>query len=507
MKKLLGFIVVLATALALHAEPERVSMIVGTSKTVETPFTIESFRVIPNTNKVIVDTSDSTLRMTANAIGEFTVIVEGSGLKQEYSLSVKSNLTTTLKQLRTDLDALTELDIAINEDHITIRGTVTNPEHWQYLSTVLPNYSGKVINYTSFRPSTATLQNLRKMLEKADFTFAEDGMPPTTGQLSMTLAPDAVTITGEMYSEEEIAKIRQILSTQTWLSTDGSVGKDKGVVRGIINLSVINTVLQVDVVYVGVTDSDLSHIGNDGSGPSFSASIGYLRDLLLGSNSASKSLVFGGNMNSTVTFLAQNGLTRAYNAGHVSFSNNDPEGGKLHTGGTTYVKVNGVENGSLQNIEYGLKMNVKGTLVGKNRVRLNLDLTNSSLINKDADSYDIATDTTKQTIICDLNKTIAVAGAKSIAQNTSRSGMPFLRNTPVLRWFVSADNGSETCKKLLILVCPRLNNPDEAPQIEISLDQETKSTYKDAQRDTDEVYEEKNEKFTGFWSWLNWFCW
>ena len=50
---------------------------------------------------------------------------------------------------------------------------------------------------------------------------------------------------------------------------------------------------------------------------------------------------FGGNMNQAVRFLASNGVTRTYHAGHVSFANNDPQGGSLHTGGTVYVNGGG----------------------------------------------------------------------------------------------------------------------------------------------------------------------
>ena len=216
--------------------------------------------------------------------------------------------------------------------------------------------------------------------------------------------------------------------------------------------------------------------------------------------------MINGNMDATVRFLAANGISRTYHAGHVSFANNDPQGGTLHTGGTVYVKVSGIENGSLQNIEFGLKIKVTGGLVSPSRTKLTLDLKNSALLGSNESSYTLSEDTTKQTVFCDLNKTIVIAGSKKIAQDTSRSGLPVLRNTPVLQWFVSEDRNSSSDSRLLILACPRLVKFNPDVQINIPLEQETAPTYRDARRDNVER-EEENRRYRGWLSWLNWFCW
>ena len=506
-KKVVSLLACLFACVTVLAESERISMIVGTSKTISVPFVIESFRVIPgNNDKIRVEATESQLRIMANAICDFDVIATGNGLRKEYSVSVKSNLSKILKQLRTDLDALTELDISINEDKIVIRGTVTQTDHWNFLQKVLPSYSANCVCFAVFRPSTATLMNLKKMLQDAGFAFAEEGQPAKDGELSMKIAPDAVTLSGRLYSESDIAKVQQILATQTWLTTAGATDESKGLIRAIVNLSLVETLLQVDVVYVGISDDDLDRIGSPGT-PSLSVGINYLYELFRGGQTQAKSATFGGNMNSTVSFLAKNGLSRTYSAGHVSFLNNDPEGGTLHTGGTIYTKVNGIENGSLQNINYGLSITVKGGLVSPTKTRLNLNLVNSYLLGASEDSYNLKEDTTRQTVFCDLDKTIAIAGSKRIAQETQQSGLPILRNTPVLNWFVSEHGDMKQASQLLILVCPRLVRSDTAPQIEIPLDQTTAPTYEAAQKDTKQELEDRNKKHTGFWSWLNWFNW
>ena len=92
------------------AEAERVSMIVGTTKIIQVPFVIESYKLIPaKTDIVRVEATDSQLRLMAGAIGEVNLMVSGGGMQNDYIISVKSNLAKVLKKLRSDLEMLTEL--------------------------------------------------------------------------------------------------------------------------------------------------------------------------------------------------------------------------------------------------------------------------------------------------------------------------------------------------------------------------------------------------------------
>ncbi len=494
----------LAAPVAFGAEQEKFSIAVEGVKLIDLPFELESYRVSAKDKISVEEVSKRQLRVTGKAAGECNLSVSGGGITKEYSITVTGNLGNILKRLRNDLDGLPELDFSVNQDYIVIRGTVSNPANWELLQKVLPLYKEHVHNFAEFRPSAETVLNLKKMLSEAGFSFCQEGEAPEIGQLSLRLSRDAVVLSGEMYSQASVNQILQILATQTWLSTDGKPAADKGQIQGIINLTVIETVLQVDIVYVGVTDSESRNIGTN-SVPTASVDFGAIYDLIAG-KSNNPTAQFGGNMDATVRFLAVNGISRSYNAGHVSFANNDPEGGTLHTGGTVYVKVSGIDNGSLQNIEYGLKIKVTGGLVSPSKTKLTLDLSNSSLLGASEDSYTLAEDTTKQTVYCDLNKTIVVAGSKKITQDTRKSGLPVLRNTPVLKWFVSEDADSSNETHLLILACPRLVKYNPDVQIDIPLEMETAPTYSEATRDNNERIEEE-KRYRGWLSWLNWFSW
>lgn len=503
-KTFLFFIFSVVTALcAFSSEQERFTIAVGGIKVIDLPFVMESYRISAKDKIAVEEVSKKQLRITGKVIGESNLSISGGGMTKSYNISVTGNIGNILKRLRNDLDGVPELDISINQDYIVIRGTVSNPANWELLQKVLPLYKNDVHNFAEFRPSAETVLNLKKMLVEAGFVFCKEGETPEIGQLSLQVSRDAVIISGEMYSQNTIQQINQILATQTWLAVDGKPAKDKGQIRGIINLSVVETVLQVDIVYVGIASSESKRIGTD-KVPTGNMNLGGLYDLIAGKGSGTAT--FGGDMNATVKFLAQNGVSRTYNAGHVSFSNNDPAGGMLHTGGTVSVKVSGIENGSLQDIQYGLKIKVTGGMVSPSRVKLNLDLENTSVITSKDDTFSRSVDSSKQAVLCELDKTIVVAGSRKIGQDTQKSGLPVLRNTPVLKWFVSEDSDSGNETRLLIMACPRLVKFNPDVQINIPLDQETAPTYRDAKRNNNERIEEE-KRYRGWLSWLNWFCW
>ena len=311
MKKQLftTFVAFVLAAVAVWAQDaETFSLTVGGSKRLDLPFAIENYRLTPQGKVTVEELNKKQLNVTGTALGDCSLFVMGGGLTREYRISVKSNINNILKRLRTDLDTVPELDISINEDIIVIHGTVSNTENWRLFQKVLPMYPG-VKNFAQFRPSAETLLNLKKMLQDAGFVFAEEGTKPGLGQISMNITPDAVVISGELCSQQQVAQINQILSTQTWLAVGETAPNEAaGRVRGIVNLNVIETPLQVDIVYVGVTDSDAERIGS--KAPTANFNMNWLFDLIHGRKEEGSTITFGSNMQQTLGFLAQNGITR-----------------------------------------------------------------------------------------------------------------------------------------------------------------------------------------------------
>ena len=75
MKKIFLFLALFLSVCALFAEDEKISMIVGSTKSIRVPFVIESYKLVPSKTDIIkVETSESHIRIMASAVGEVNQI-------------------------------------------------------------------------------------------------------------------------------------------------------------------------------------------------------------------------------------------------------------------------------------------------------------------------------------------------------------------------------------------------------------------------------------------------
>jgi type II secretory pathway component GspD/PulD (secretin) len=103
-----------------------------------------------------------------------------------------------------------------------------------------------------------------------------------------------------------------------------------------------------------------------------------------------------------------------------------------------------------------------------------------------------------------MNKTVVLGGLKDLVEGTSKAGLPILRNTPILQWFVSESGNAQSDMQLLILISPRVQTNDT--QIKIPPSALTANTLDQAEKTNKQRIDEE-KRFHGFWFWLNWFCW
>jgi hypothetical protein len=386
-------------------------------------------------------------------------------------------------RLRTDLDALPELDLSINQDYVVIKGEVSDIEHWKQLRAVLPLYGDKVQNFATFRPKPESLVNLKKLLTDSGFVIVDETVPKEAGKLGFGFSRDAVTVTGRVYTKDDIAALQQVFSTQEWLAPAGA-DKPDGKIRLIMNVTVEPTMIDVGAVYVGVTGSDSTKIGSANTF-NIAGDFSSLVNLIRGGGATHRATI-GAALNPTVSFMAENGISRFKTAGHLTFISN--EGGKdaeFHQGGTVNVRVQGVNSGDLKEITYGLTMRVSGGLIGANKVKLNISLKRDDPpeINAAGD-YNQAQSHVDTSIICGLDETVVLAGMKEITeQSTGPNGLPLIRRIPVLSWFVSEKGQSLSDRQLLVLISPRVATQDVA--IKLPPSAETAGTLEQAETPND----------------------
>jgi len=503
MKKYLLALGLLMTAcLGYTQEVERVSLAIGALKVVDLPFVMQNYRMSSPDIIKLETFSEKQLRVVGLKQGACELEVTGAGMTKRFSITVVDNIRQLYEKLRTDLDTLPELDISINQDYISIKGEVSSIKNWELLQKVLPMYEGSCKNYATFRPAPEMIINMKKLLEQSGYVVSDLPLPTEPGQVGFQYAQNVITVTGTVYHPADIATIKTLFSTQNWIATEGIAGDGK--VRLILNLKVEPTMIDVGTVYVGVTRSEGQKLGSKNNAK-FGFNPSAIYNIVSGSGSGSAVMSVG--LNSMIEFMAESGITRFKTAGHLTFISNN-EGKKeatFHNGGTMYIRVSGQNTGDLKEVQYGLQMTVSGGLIGGNKVKLDITIERSDppQLNTAGD-YGQRKSKISTTVVCDMNKTVVLGGLKDLTEGTSKEGLPILRNTPILSWFVAEDATSKSDMQLLILVSPRVQTNDV--QIKLPPSAETANTLDKAEKTNKQTLREE-KRFHGFWYWLNWFAW
>lgn len=438
---LLCLVLILAVFVVRGDETIQISQ--GETKTLELPFVLKSYRVLPANTKVVrVEEMDSHLRIIAGSIGQATLIVNGiTGEQSSYTIEVRSNLTRLQIQLQNDLDGLNELDYSINEDRIVIRGTVTKPDHWAHLQRVLPMYKDKCVSFASFAVSTDSLLDLKKRLQDAGFAFAESRESQKQGELLLTSNRDTIYISGELYSKKNIEKVEQVLSTAPIMSGD--------LVKKVISLTLPQAQLGVNVAFVSLSDSDnFNRTGNVNPVATFDAS--FLRRWLDGS-SRSKTFGFSSDMAGTISLLQADMASKLLDQGVVTI----PNGGKgdFKFGGSIKVPVSGLENGDLKDISFGYIVNVGGELISEDEVQIQMDGSLSEVKSISADGTIVMEENKINVDVpLKLKNTYVVAHHKKETEMTTISGVPILKDIPLIGIFFSTKTVTKEKSDILVLV-------------------------------------------------------
>jgi len=460
MKKIVCMSAILTVGMAvgqvMEATEKIPPIVIGESRAIDLPFALQNFKATPTDAIQVENVTDRQLRLTGLKPGVCDLVVNGGGLSKQYTVTVQDNIDRLLKRLRKDLDGL-PLDCAINQDYIVIQGEISNVEDWALLRQVLPLYEKNVRNNAKFRPKPETLVNLKKTLTDLGFDVTDETTPKEAGKIGFVLSRDAVTLTGRLYAQYDIETIKQVLATQEWLAFAGDENKD-GKLKLILNLSVEPTMIDVGAVYVGVTSDEAKTIGTQDPASVFgiTGNFSKLINLIRGGGN-DKNATISADLNSTIRFLAGNGVSRFKTAAHLTFISNESKVASFHQGGTMSVRVQGVNSGDLKEIDYGLMFTVSGGLIGANKVKLDVTLSRVDPPSPNSQGdYDRGRNNVTTSIICDLNETVVLAGMKEITELTNKTGLPYLRNVPVLSWFVSSKGTQQSDMQLLILISPRI---------------------------------------------------
>jgi Flp pilus assembly secretin CpaC len=461
-------VVLLTLALGLvsvrAADAEQVSVTVGKMETVSVAFPVQGFRVADQAVAKVEQQGPQQLRVMGVKAGTTDLQVTGDGaVSALYTITVVENVNAVLAAVKRDLDSVPEVDISINLGRVVIKGEISSIEHWKYLQKVIALYKDSVANLATFQPTPEVMMSLRKAFEKAGLKVQDDSdtASPGPGVLSVKFSGNNIFVSGSLYSQRDKDRILQIVEAQNWITVKSAKDNaEDSRVRAILDLTVVPTMLEMDVMFVGVSESEEKTIGAnlvkaglvvlDSTSSAFQGKFGE-KD----SSGLTGSYTIRSGLQGALKFFAGSGPGRFQTAGHMTFKNDSPEWRNFQSGGTLKVKTATRDQIGVTDINYGLIMKVRGGLLDPQTaaVDLNLELSYPIPIGSD---YDLKRNTIETTINCPIGQTMVLGGMRSLVEQSSSEGVPFLRSVPVLSFFFSEKNRMMQNNKVLILVSPQI---------------------------------------------------
>ncbi len=504
MKKVLLFFAMFAAACGCFAaQTEELHYTVNSLNVVDVPFKVLSCRVgSPDIVGVEVIANGMKLRIAGQKIGTTDLLVAGESQTRNFRISVSHNLKEVMRNITSDLETMPEIEAAISGNKITLKGEVSDIVHWEMLQKLLPFYKGNVVNLVTFQPKAEIMLLLQKSFAKAGYTVVREGTELKHGELVVAPIGDTLNISGTVYSPEDLKRIEGILNAQSWLTTKETTGGKK--IRAVMNVEIVPEMLEIGAVYVGIDKTQIETIGNnflkEGIPFNLTASYGGAIDKNFGPRRGGGSYGISTNLGTVIRLLGENTSSVFRHAGFLTFKSNDtPVFRELHDGGTLKVRVNGIENGSLTDVTYGFILKIKGGLIGKDKVFMEIDVTISTPVLLPNGDYDVKEKSVKTTAFCKLDETIALGGLKELLDDAAGpNGVPYLRNIPIINWFVAEKGNKYQDKQTLLLISPRLMS--QAKPIEIPPAQELRDVDEAAQIEIRKG-QEKQRQWYEFWRW------
>lgn len=504
-------VLVAGLQIARAADAQPVAVSVGKMELINLPFPIQGFRVADQAVVKVETLGPQQLRVMGLRAGTTDLQVTGEGsVSALFSVTVQENINAVLSAVKRDLDSVPEVDVTINLGRIVLKGEVSSIEHWKYLLKVVDLYKDSVANLVTFQPTPEVMLSLKAAFEKSGIKVLDTDGPAgkaAPGSVILKFSGNNIFISGQVYSQKDKDRIIQIVEAQNWLTIprrqeakDGAApapSAEDPRVKALLDLEVIPTMLEMDAVFVGVTDVEDKQIGVNLAKAGLllidSTSAGFQGNLDNKSSGWAGSYTINSGLQGALKFFAGNGPGRFQTAGHMTFKNDSPEWRTYHSGGTLKVKVATRDATSLEDVDYGLIMKIKGGLLNAETASVDVNLELSYPVPVGTD-YDLKRNRIETTINCPIGKTMVLAGMKSLVESSSHEGVPFLRSVPAISWFFSEKNSLKEDSKVLILLSPQIaGQATESAPVSV----ETAPAVEEAAKPTEQRMREKQKR--RFW--------
>jgi len=523
-----------------------ITIVEGSSTTVETPFNATKFDVVDKNVVAVRLLPDGqvSLQGLSGGLTSVTVLGEGGG-SETFRVRVSPNLDDVVGLLQLALDDVPEVDIVAKSGSVVIRGKVASLSHWNKIQRAVGACAGaKIVDLTELTMPPEILVQLKEGLEKVGFKVAAAGDTvgeETPGVLELSAKGHVVYLTGTVFNTEDLKRILTTVEAQAWFevcarskeqkedtksdsNSCSQCADDKGAHKyhAVLNVSILSKTLEVDVAFIGVTREQSKKVGmnllnagllsveaaaalagdaasNWDKDESWSENDGVRSPKTVAENDSklrtynqSAAYAVAKELTGTLQFFTREVPARNVQRAQLHFRNGVPDWSSFQSGGTLKVRLTSEREASLEDIDYGLILKTRGHLVGPQDVDLDVgfELSTPELVPGTSD-YNLKRERVDVPVRCPLGKTMILAGLDRLIENRDESATPYLRSIPVLNWLFSEKAERLENRRTLILLS--VHYPGE-PQTSTRLSAEAPLTAEDAAKPVGERVKEKRKR-------------
>lgn len=302
-----------------------------------------------------------------------------------------------------------------------------------------------------FPISYASMGDLQKILK--------DYLTPTRGTMSDDPRTNSLIIKDTVDSIERIKKIVELLDTQT-----PQILIESKIVEATENYSKrIGLTNGITFGYDPVRDT----AGQNNVGPGFSFSTASV-----GNNNSALGLNIGtfkrlSNLSMALELAETESKVRIVTAPKV-ITQNKKAATITSTETTSFAVVNnlnGQTQTTFQSVPVNINLTVTPHVTNEGSVGMEVTLTKGAFGGRAAASAppDTVTRNINTNVLVDNGSTVVLGGLYSTTSSESHTGIPFLKNLPLVGWlFRTPHNPQTTRSELLIFLTPRIINQEEA---------------------------------------------
>ena len=130
---------------------------------------------------------------------------------------------------------------------------------------------------------------------------------------------------------------------------------------------------------------------------------------------------------------------------------------------TTVIDKDGNPSAQVQSVSSPLSLSVTPQVTNEGSIIMQVAVQKSSATITDKNVPNSTQNTISTNVLVDNGSTVVIGGIYSLEENESHSGIPLLKDIPILGWlFRSAHNPSRTKQELIIFLTPRIINEQES---------------------------------------------